>query len=55
MDRKTAYLSLRIGPTLKRAAEKAASEDRRALSSLIEVLLANHCKERELLPKEDRK
>jgi hypothetical protein len=48
MDRKkTAYLSLRLDPQLKAAAEKAAAEDRRSLSSLTEVLLAQHCKERE--------
>ena len=43
-----------MDPKLKQAAEKAAAEDRRALSSLIEVLLANHCKGRELLTEDGR-
>lgn len=37
--RKTAVLSLRIDPALKEAAEKAAAEERRSLTSLIEKLL----------------
>ena len=47
MGRKTAHFSLRIDPKVKLAAEKAAAADRRSLSSLTEVLLAKHCKERE--------
>jgi hypothetical protein len=47
MRRKTAHFSLRLDPKLKQAAEKAAAADRRSLSSLTEVLLAQHCKERE--------
>jgi hypothetical protein len=43
----TSQLNLRIDTALKRAAEKAAAEDQRSLSSLTKVLLARHCKERE--------
>jgi predicted HicB family RNase H-like nuclease len=42
---KTATLSLRIDPDLKRAAEKAADADQRSLTSLIEKLLADYVKE----------
>ncbi len=44
-SRKTATLNLRIDPELKSAAEKAAAEDRRSLTSLIEKLLADHIRE----------
>ena len=54
MRRKTAHFSLRIDSHLKEAAQKAAAEDRRALSSLIEVLLARRCKERELFAEDGR-
>ena len=47
MRRKTSHVSLRLDPELKQNAEKAARDDRRSLSSLAEVLLARHCKERE--------
>jgi hypothetical protein len=47
VDRKTAHFSLRLDPKLKAAAEKAAAEDHRSLSSLAKVLLARHCQERE--------
>ena len=42
-----ALFSLRMKPELKQRAEKAAAEESRSLSSLIEVLLAQHCKQRE--------
>jgi hypothetical protein len=44
MERKTSHLSLRLDPAVRAAAEKAASEDRRSVSNLIEVLLADRCK-----------
>jgi hypothetical protein len=44
-----------MDPKLKQVAEKAAAEDQRALSSLIAVLLAQHCKERGLLAEAGRK
>jgi hypothetical protein len=41
---KTAQVNLRLQPSLKAAAEKAAAADRRSLTSLIERLLADYCK-----------
>jgi hypothetical protein len=41
---KAATLNLRIEPELKAAAEKAAADDRRSLTSLIETLLADYLK-----------
>jgi hypothetical protein len=41
---KTAQVNLRLQPTLKEAAERAAAEDRRSLTSLVEILLAEHLK-----------
>jgi len=49
---KTSTLNLRIEPKLKAAAEKAASADRRSLTSLIEKLLVAHLKKGGYLPKE---
>ena len=43
-------LALRIDPILKAAAEKAATEDRRSLTSLIESLLDQHLKANGYLP-----
>jgi hypothetical protein len=48
---KTATLNLRIDPALKQAADKAAADDRRSLTSLIEKLLADYLRERGYLPK----
>jgi hypothetical protein len=36
---------MRIDPVLKEAAEEAAADDRRSLSSLIEKLLTDYCRE----------
>lgn len=41
--RKTAVMTLRIEPGIKAAAEIAAQRDRRSLTSLVEVLILNHC------------
>jgi hypothetical protein len=41
--------TMRMDPEVKQAAEKAAVQDRRSLSSLIEVLLIRYCQERGLL------
>lgn len=41
--RKTAVMTLRIEPGIKAAAEIAAKRDRRSLTSLVEVLILNHC------------
>jgi hypothetical protein len=40
---KTAEVNLRIAPKLKEAARKAAAQDQRTLSGLIERLLTEHC------------
>src|SRR5262245_40579385 len=42
--RKTAQVNLRIHPKLKAAAEKAAADDNRSLTSLIEKLLMDYLK-----------
>jgi hypothetical protein len=42
---KTALLNMRIDPEVKAAAELAASADHRSLSSLVEKLLADYCRE----------
>jgi len=41
---KKAITNLRIRPELKRAAEAAAKDDNRTLTSLIEWLIADHCR-----------
>jgi len=46
---KTAQVNLRLEPELKKAAEKAAAEDHRSLTSLVEKLLADYCKKRGFL------
>lgn len=44
---KTAQVNLRITPALKEAAEKAAAEDHRSLTSLVEKLLSDYIRERQ--------
>ena len=53
MDRETksALVQLRIRPSMKAAAEKAASDDERSLTSLIEKLLADYLRKKGYLPK----
>ena len=41
-DLKTAQVNLRIRPDLKKAAEEAAAEDQRSLTSLVEKLLTEY-------------
>jgi hypothetical protein len=48
---KTAQVNLKIMPELKAAAERAAREDQRTLTSLIEKLLTDHLRERGYLSK----
>jgi hypothetical protein len=48
-ETKTAQVNLRLQPSLKEAAEKAAAADHRSLTGLIEKLLADYCKKRGLL------
>ena len=52
--RKTTQYNLRMDPEVKQAAEKAAAQDRRSLSSLIETLLVDYCRKRGLLTEEGR-
>lgn len=48
---KTAQIALRVHPQLKDEAERAAAEDHRSLTSLIEKLLADHLRARERMAK----
>lgn len=48
---KTAQVNLRIEPALKEAAEKAAADDHRSLTSLVEKLLSDYLREKGYLPK----
>lgn len=41
---KTATLTMRLDPKIKAAAEAAAEQDHRSLTSLLEVLIVNHCR-----------
>ena len=43
--KKTAVMTLRVDPQIKHAAELAAERDNRSLTSLVEVLILNHCKQ----------
>lgn len=43
---KTAQVNLRLVPEMKEAAEKAAADDRRSLTSLIEKLLDDYLKDK---------
>ena len=52
--KKTAQISLRIDPNLKEAAEKAAGEDHRSLTSLVEQLLTSHVRRRHVLSMSQR-
>jgi hypothetical protein len=47
--KKMAQISLRIDAHLKEAAETAATEDHRSLTSLVEQLLASHIRRRHVL------
>jgi hypothetical protein len=48
---KTAQVNLRIDPSLKAAAEKAAAADQRSLTSLVEKLLTDYLKKHGFLSK----
>ncbi|WP_169583677.1 hypothetical protein [Rhodobacter capsulatus] len=45
-ETKSAQVNLRITPTLKQAADQAAQDDHRSLTSLIEKLLADYLREK---------
>ena len=47
--KKTAQISLRIDANLKEAVEKAATEDHRSLTSLVEQLLTSYLRRRRAL------
>ena len=46
LEMKTAQVNLRIRPSLKAAAEQAAFDDHRSLTSLVEKLLADYLRNR---------
>jgi hypothetical protein len=48
---RTAQVNLRLHPSLKKAAEKAAAEERRSLTSYIEKLIDDDLRAREAAPK----
>jgi hypothetical protein len=48
-ESKTSQVNLRLQPALKKAAEKAAAQDHRSLTSLIEKLIADHVRTRPTL------
>lgn len=50
VEPKTAQVNLRLQPSLKAAAERAAADDRRSLTGLIEKLLTDYLRERGYLP-----
>jgi hypothetical protein len=45
-ETKTAQVNLRIQPSLKEAADKAAAADQRSLTSLIEKLLTDYLRKK---------
>ena len=47
---KTSVMTLRVSPEIKAAAELAAERDHRSVTSLIEVLILNHCKSLNIMP-----
>jgi hypothetical protein len=47
---KSAQVNLRITPTLKALAEKAAAADHRSLTSLVEKLLTDHLRANGYVP-----
>ena len=53
-EQKVAQVNLRLKPSLKTLAEKAAADDQRSLTSLIEKLLVEHLKANGYLPKESK-
>jgi len=52
-NKKTAVLTMRVDPLIKAAAELAAERDHRSLTSMIEVLIMNHCKAHDIHPRDD--
>jgi hypothetical protein len=54
IQRRSTQFNMRIDPVLKDAAEQAAADDRRSLSSLVEKLLTDYCRERGFLTPDGR-
>jgi len=50
-ETKSSLIQLRVRPSMKAAAEKAATDDERSLTSLIEKLLADYLRKRGYLSK----
>lgn len=50
-EKRTAPLGLRLFPTIKKALEKAASDDSRSTASLAEKILTEWLKQKGYLPK----
>lgn len=50
-ETKSTQILIRVRPSLKTAAETAAAEDHRSLSSLIEKLLSDYLRKKGHLPK----
>lgn len=42
--KKTAVMTLRVSPSVKAAAKRAAEHDHRSVTNLLEVLILDHCK-----------
>ena len=55
VGKKTHQLNLRISPELKALADKAAVDDQRSLTSLIEKLLTDHLKQHGYMPSSSRR
>jgi hypothetical protein len=54
-EKKTAPFQVRMRPSVKAAAEQAAADENRSLSSLIETLLIEHLRLSGYLPAEAKK
>jgi hypothetical protein len=54
-ETKTAVVQLRLRPSLKEAAEQAAADDQRSLTSLVEKLLIDHLRAKEAPDREPRR
>lgn len=52
-EKKTSQINLRISPSLKDAADRAAEADQRSLTSLIEKLLTDHLRKSGFLDEPD--
>lgn len=48
MPRKTEKLTIRIDPTVKEALRLASGNENRSVANMIEVLIRDHCKQKEI-------